>query len=102
RGPGLIPREVEIDLGNGRGAPVDLELELEPAEGRFEGRVVDGNDQPIADVEVELRPLDGLSPSQITWTDARGLYSFDQLVPGPVELVFEHQSYVPREDRAKV
>ncbi|MFO7566266.1 MAG: carboxypeptidase regulatory-like domain-containing protein [Enhygromyxa sp.] len=102
RGPGLIPKQVEVDLGKGRGPPVDLELELEPAQGRFEGRVVDGNNQPIADVEVELRPLDGLSASVLTWTDERGLWSFDQLVPGPVELLFEHGSYVPREDRAKV
>lgn len=102
RGPGLIPKQIEVDLGKGRGRGVDLELELEPALGRFEGRVVDGNDQPIANVEIELRPLDGLSPAQITWTDARGLYSFDQLAPGPVELGFDHGHYVPREDRARV
>src|SRR5690606_1076081 len=102
RGAGLIPKQVEVELGNGRGAAVDLEVELEPALGRFEGRVVDGNDQPIADVEVELRPLDGLSASQITWTDARGIYSFDELAPGPVEIGFSHGDYVPGEDRARV
>lgn len=102
RGAGLIPKQVEVDLGNGRGAGVDLELELEPATGVFEGRVVDGNNQPIADVEVELRPLDGLSPSLITWTDERGVYQFEQLAPGPVELVFDHAGYVPDEDRGTV
>jgi hypothetical protein len=102
RGAGLIPKQVEVDLGNGRGAGLDLDVELEPAVGRFEGRVVDGNNQPIADVEVELRPLDGLSPSQITWTDERGIYEFDQLAPGPVELVFSHGNYVPNEDRASI
>lgn len=102
RGPGLIPKQVEVDLGRGKGAGVDLEVELEPATGRFEGRVVDGNNQPIANVEVELRPLDGLSPSQITWTDDRGLYQFDQLAPGPVEIVFAHRDYVPDEARARV
>jgi hypothetical protein len=64
--------------------------------------VVDGNNQPIANVEVELRPLDGLSPSQITWTDDRGLYQLDQLAPGPVEIGFTHADYVPNEARAKV
>ncbi len=102
RGPGMIPKQVEIDLGKGRGSGVDLELELEPAQGRFEGRVVDGNNQPIADVEVELRPLDGLSPSQITWTDERGLYEFDQIAPGPVEVLFEHRDYVAGEERGRV
>jgi hypothetical protein len=102
RGAGLIPKQVEVDLGTKPGAGLDLELELEPATGRFEGRVVDGNDQPIADVEVELRPLDGLSPSQITWTDEHGIYEFDQLAPGPVELVFSHGDYVPNEGRARI
>src|SRR5690606_2435453 len=82
RGVGLIPKQVEVDLGPGKGRGLDLEVELEPATGRFEGRVVDGNNQPIANVEVELRPLDGLSPSQITWTDDRGLYQLDELAPG--------------------
>lgn len=99
RGPGLIPRMIEVELGD---AARDLDVTLEPAEGRFEGRVVDGNGQPIADVEVELRPLDGLSPSLITWTDERGLYQFDQLAPGAVELGFVHGAYVPSESRASV
>jgi hypothetical protein len=94
RGAGLIAERVEVDLGDGRGRGVDLEVELAPARGRFEGRAVDGNGQPIANVEVELRPLDGLAASQITWTDARGLYEFEQLAPGLVELVFEHGDYV--------
>lgn len=92
RGVGMIPKRVDVELGD---APMDLELELEPANGRFEGRVVDGNNQPLVDVEVELRPLDGLSPSMITWTDARGLYGFDELAPGPVELEFSDAAHVP-------
>jgi protocatechuate 3,4-dioxygenase beta subunit len=99
RGPGMIPKVVEVELGE---SPLDIEVELEPAEGRFEGRVVDGNGRPIADVEVELRPLDGLSPSVITWTDARGVYEFEQLAPGPVEIDFNHRDYVPTLDTASV
>jgi protocatechuate 3,4-dioxygenase beta subunit len=99
RGVGMIPKLVEVELGD---APMDLELELEPADGRFEGRVVDSNDQPLADVEVELRPLDGLSPSLITWTDARGLYGFEALGPGPVELEFRDAAHVPASAEAVV
>jgi hypothetical protein len=102
RAPGMIPKAVEIDLGTGAGPGVDLDLELEPALGRFEGRVLDGNNQPIADVEVLLRPLDKLSPTLITWTDARGIYEFDQLSPGKVEISFEHPDYVAMEDKAAV
>ncbi|KIG17403.1 hypothetical protein DB30_03322 [Enhygromyxa salina] len=99
RGVGMIPKQVEVELGD---APMDLEVELSPANGRFEGRVVDGNNQPIADVEVELRPLDGLSASLITWTDARGLYGFDQLAPGRVQIDFSHGGHVPASSDAVV
>ncbi len=101
RAPGMIPRVVEFDLDDSA-AGLDLDVELEPARGRFEGRVVDGNGQPIADVEVELHPLDGLSSSLLTWTDARGVYQFDELTPGSAELQFEHGEYVPAELRAKI
>ncbi|PRQ05435.1 Nickel uptake substrate-specific transmembrane region [Enhygromyxa salina] len=99
RGVGMIPKVVEVELGD---AGVDVEVALEPARGRFEGRVVDGNGQPIVDVEVELHPRDGLSPSLITWTDARGLYEFEALAPGPVELEFHHLDYVSANDDALV
>jgi hypothetical protein len=99
RGPGMIPKVVEVDLGD---SALDIEVDLEPAQGRFEGRVLDGNGRPIADVEVELRPLDGLSPSVITWTDARGVYEFEELAPGPVEIDFNHADYVPSSDSADV
>lgn len=99
RGPGMIPKVVDIELDE---APLDIEVELDPAEGRFEGRVVDGNGRPIADVEVELRPLDGLSPSVLTWTDAQGVYEFEQLPPGSVEIDFNHHDYVPTLDAADV
>nr|WP_275943142.1 carboxypeptidase regulatory-like domain-containing protein [Pseudenhygromyxa sp. WMMC2535] len=99
RGRGLIPKLVEIQLGD---SPVDLDVELEPARETLDGRVVDGNGRPIADVEVALRPLDGLSPAQVTWTDDKGGYRFDALGPGKVELEFEHGDYVPVETRAQV
>jgi hypothetical protein len=102
RGPGMIPKVVEVDLRKARASGVDIELELEPALGQFEGRVLDGNNQPIADVEVELRPLDGLSVPQLTWTDARGIYQFEQLTPGPVELGFAHGDYVASERKVTV
>ena len=99
RGPGMIPKIVDVEVGD---TALDIEIELDPARGRFEGRVVDGNGRPIADVEVELRPLDGLSPSVLTWTDAHGRYEFDDLAPGPVEVEFNHHDYVPTFDNAIV
>jgi hypothetical protein len=99
RAPGMIPRAIDVDLDGG---PVDVDVELEPARGRFEGRVVDGNGQPIADVEVELQPLDGLSPSLLAWTDARGVYQFEELTPGGAELHFEHADHVPADLRVKI
>lgn len=99
RAPGMIPRAIEVELGE---QPLDLDVVLEPASGRVEGRVVDGNGQPIADVEVALQPLDGLSPSLLTWTDARGVYQFDELSPGAAELHFDHGDYVPAEQRTSV
>lgn len=99
RAPGMIPRAIDVELAD---RPLDLDVVLEPARGRLEGRVVDGNGQPIADVEVELQPLDGLSPSVLTWTDARGVYQFDELTPGAAELHFEHGSYVPADQRATI
>lgn len=99
RAPGMIPRAIDVELDE---RPLDLDIVLEPARGRLEGRVVDGNGQPIADVEVALQPLDGLSPSVLTWTDARGVYQFDELTPGGAELRFEHGDYVPAEQRASV
>lgn len=99
RAPGMIPRAIEVELGE---QPLDLDVVLEPAIGRLEGRVVDGNGQPIADVEVALQPLDGLSPSLLTWTDARGVYQFDELSPGAAELHFDHGDYVPAEQRTSV
>ncbi|MCA9698956.1 MAG: carboxypeptidase regulatory-like domain-containing protein, partial [Myxococcales bacterium] len=99
RGPGMIPRVVDVQLGD---VPFDVPIELEPAQDHFSGRVVDGNGRPIADVEVELRPVDGLSPSLVTWTDAKGSYRFDELGPGAVEISFDHGSYVPAEARSRV
>lgn len=97
RAPGMVPQEVVVDLRKGA---EDIEVVLEPAEAHFEGRVVDGNGRPIPDVEVELRPVDGLSPSLVTWTDAKGRYEFEELGPGGVELMFSHPDFVPADARS--
>ena len=94
RAPGMIPQALVVDLG---AESVDLAVALAPASARVEGRVVDGNNQPIADVEVELYASDELSPSRITWTDARGVYEFEDLAPGKVALEFRHGDYIEGE-----
>jgi len=102
RAAGMVPRVVEIDMPRVGRPAVDVAVTLAPAQGRVQGRVVDGNGQPIRDVEVELRPLDGLSPSLVTWTDAKGSYDFDALSPGEVALYFAHAAYVPDLDEVEV
>lgn len=92
RGPGLIPQVVEVELGR---KDVEIERILLPAEGAIEGRVRDGNDQPIAGVRVTLTPRDGLSATTVAWTDERGLFTLSELSPGAAELELEHPDYAP-------
>ncbi len=92
RGPGLIPQVVEVVLGR---KDVELERILLPAEGELEGRVRDGNDQPIAGVRVTLTPRDGLSATTVAWTDERGLFALGELVPGVAGIELEHPDYAP-------
>ena len=92
RGPGLIPQVVEVELGR---KDVEIERILLPAEGAIEGRVGDGNHQPIAGVRVTLTPRDGLSATSVTWTDERGLFTLADLAPGAAELELDHPDFAP-------
>lgn len=92
RGPGLIPQVVEVELGR---KDVEIERILLPAEGELEGRVRDGNRQPIAGVRVTLTPRDGLSATSVAWTDERGLFTLADLAPGAGELTLDHPDYAP-------
>jgi uncharacterized GH25 family protein len=92
RAPGMQPRALTIDARRG---PVDREIALEEADGVLELRALDGNDQPIAGVEVTAEPLDKLSAVRIGWTDARGQVRFETLSRVPTEVQLNHPSYVP-------
>jgi protocatechuate 3,4-dioxygenase beta subunit len=83
---------VEVDLGR-----QDLEIErlMQPAEGEVHGRVRDGNDRPIEGVRVTLSPDDGLTPTAVVWTDARGLFEIADLSPGPGAIELDHPDYAP-------
>ena len=66
------------------------------------GSVLGGNDRPLGDARVTLRMLDGLSPTEMTWTDARGVFELDRLPPGVAEIEIDHPDYVRQTVRASV
>jgi len=92
RGPGLIPEVVEVLLGR---EDVAIERIMQLAEGVLAGRVRDGNDQPIAGVRVTWTPTDGLTATQLGFTDERGLFEFMDLAPGPGKVELDHPDFAP-------
>jgi protocatechuate 3,4-dioxygenase beta subunit len=99
RAPGMVPAMVEVDLED---RATSIEQILQPAEGGLEGRVRDGNDRPIAGVRVTLHQPGELAPSEVTWTDARGLFEFSRLVTGTATIELDHPDYAPTNKRVKV
>ncbi|MBK7824404.1 carboxypeptidase-like regulatory domain-containing protein [Nannocystis sp.] len=99
RRAGLIPEVVELDLGR---EDVVIERLMQPAEGELTGRIRGGNDQPLAGVRVTLTPKDGLTATQVGWTDERGLFEFTDLAPGTGALEFDHPDYAPGQRSVKV
>lgn len=99
RGAGLIPEVVELDL---RREDVAIERLMQPAEGELTGRVRGGNDRPIAGVRVTMTPTDGLTATQVGWTDERGLFEFSQLAPGTGLIELDHPDYAPGQRSVKV
>lgn len=99
RAAGMVPAVIEVDL---EGRATAIEQILQPAEGGLEGRVRDGNDQAIAGVRVTLLPAGELAPTEVTWTDARGLFELSRLVPGTATLELDHPDYAPTSKRVKV
>ncbi len=94
RATGLAPKRVTWNMSGG---DRDVALTLEPAEGRVEGRVLDGNGQPIEDAMVTVRLLDGLTPTTLVWTDDRGLFNAADLPDGAAEILVQHPEYAPME-----
>ncbi|MCA9661117.1 MAG: carboxypeptidase regulatory-like domain-containing protein, partial [Myxococcales bacterium] len=99
RAPGMIPQAIELEVGD---RAVDLERTLEAATGVLEGRLRDQNDRPIAGARVALFPDDGISATEVTYTDDKGLFDFDGLTPGGAELEVDHRDFAPYERRLRV
>ncbi len=97
RADGMVPREVVVVLGS---RPKSIDTQLEVADSWLHGRVVDGNLRPIAGVRVRLDPVDGLSPTEVRWTDERGVFEFDELAKGRLDLALHHPDYAPTTQRA--
>lgn len=98
RADGFAPRRVVVPLGTW---PRDVEVTLEAADGRVEGRLVDGNGRPVADAAVLLRPRDGLSAARVVETDAKGVFTADRLPRGELDVEVEHPDYVGVTFRAR-
>lgn len=95
---GFAPQQRHYNV---RGA-LEVEVELGPADGVVRGRIEGENGEVIVDARVTLRPVDGLSATRIAWTDARGLYRFEDVPPGGVELEVEHRDHSTATTRVEV
>lgn len=94
---GLAPAALEVVVA---GEPVDVEIVLGRARARVTGRVVGGNGEALVDARVTLRTLDGLSATRVAWTDDKGVYAFDELPPGAVEIEVDHPAHGPATEGA--
>lgn len=92
RADGLAPTTLDVAV---EGGPLDVEITLGRAAGRLTGRVVGGNGEPLPDARVTLRTVDGLSATRVAWTDAKGVYAFEDLPPGALEIEVDHPAHGP-------
>ncbi len=92
RAAGLAPSITNVTIEDG---PVDVEVVLGRARAELRGKVVGGNGEVLADARVTLRTVDGLSATRIVWTDDKGLYRFEDLPSGSVEIEVDHPEHGP-------
>jgi hypothetical protein len=90
RARGMAPVERTVVV---RDRPVDVDIVLDAADGELTGRIEGENGEVLADARVTLRMLDGLSPTQVAWSDAKGVYLFTELPLGPGELIVDHPGH---------
>jgi len=82
--------------------PVELEVTLAEAIGALEGRVVDGNGRPRSGARVTVQFQDGLSATEVAWTDERGLWSLTGLPGGRVDIEAFAEGLAPSETQARI
>lgn len=99
RAPGMIPQVIEANIGE---RAVDLERTLSPATGAIEGRLRDANGRPIMGARIALFPDDGISATEVTYSDDRGLFAFAGLTPGGAVVEVDHPDYAPLDRRLRV
>ena len=92
RAPGMTPTRIEVAMA---GRDRDVEIILGEAGGVLQGRVTGPNDQPLAQVRVTVQLLDGLWPTEVAFTDERGLWALQDLPVGPGEIEVEALGYLP-------
>lgn len=86
------PRRLDVNVT----APgLDVELRLDDADRRLHGRVADESGHPIEGAQITIAATDGLSPTDVVWTDARGLWSKDGLAPGTFEIEALAPAFLP-------
>lgn len=73
----------------------EVEIVLQTADARAEGRVVDARGEPVVGAIVHVQPRDGLSPHRTVRTDRRGLWQLDGLPAGEVEFEATHVDHAP-------
>ncbi len=91
RARGFAPRKVSRRLED---TAQFFELALEPANGRFAGRIRGGNDRVVEGAMVRLRYEDPLLSDGVLVSDARGLVEAEGLVEGAVMLEVTHPDHV--------
>ncbi len=92
RAAGLAPATETVLVRN---RPVDVELVLRPADAELTGRVEGENGEVLADARVTLHMLDGLSATEVRWTDDKGVYLFEHIAPGRAEIEVDHPDHAP-------
>ncbi len=98
RADGLVATRSELEVGT---RPVDVEIVMAPAEGVVRGHVVDDNLRPLTNARITLRTDDGVTPTELAWTNDRGEFAFSDLPLGAVELEIDAAGHAARTMKAQ-
>lgn len=98
RADGLVATRTEIQVG---ARPVDVEIVMAAAEGVVSGHVVDDNLRPLSNARITLRTDDGVTPTELAWTNERGEFAFASLPLGAVEIEIDAAQHAARTMKAR-